>query len=55
MTEGVLYNCSARIERDHSGAVETKGNSSEQGLLKFLLEKKVDAFNIIKKKEDNIL
>jgi P-type E1-E2 ATPase len=55
MTEGVLYNCSARIERDHFGMLETKGNSTEQGLIKFLMQKNVDAFNIIRKKEDNVL
>ena len=30
MIEGVLYNCSARIEKnDASGEHETKGNSTE--------------------------
>jgi hypothetical protein len=29
MAEGVLFNCSARIEADDNGNVETKGNCTE--------------------------
>ncbi len=55
MTEGVLFNCSARIEQADSGKFETKGNCTEQGLINFLLDNGVDAFNTITKKDDNIL
>lgn len=39
LAEGVLYNCSARIEKDDIGNPEPKGNCTEQGLIKFLLDK----------------
>jgi P-type E1-E2 ATPase len=29
MTEGVLYNCSARVEKNEKGELETKGNCTE--------------------------
>lgn len=48
--EGVLYNCSARIEYG-----EPKGNVTEQGLIKFLLDLGVRAEEIIRQKDDNIL
>mmetsp|Transcript_22172 Transcript_22172/g.16573 ORF Transcript_22172/g.16573 Transcript_22172/m.16573 type:complete len:171 (-) Transcript_22172:1246-1758(-) len=54
MSEGVLYNCSARIERDGENE-KTMGNSTEQGLIKFLMGKGVDAFHEIRHKEGNIL
>jgi len=54
MTEGVLYNCSARVEK-YDDVVKTMGNSTEQGLLKFLMSKQVDAFNEIRKKDGNIV
>ena len=43
MTEAVLYNCSARIEKskekkkNSDGHYETKGNVTECGLLNFLI------------------
>lgn len=55
MSEGILYNCSARIEKSATGVLETKGNCTEQGLLKFLLSSGVNAFENIRKKDDNIL
>lgn len=36
MTQGVLFNCSARIERNEAGFYEPKGNCTEQGLIKYL-------------------
>lgn len=51
MAEGVLYNCSARIERNKDGELTTMGNCTEQGLLKFLMEVGIDANSIIKRKE----
>ena len=55
MTEGVLFNCSARIEHDERGQLETKGNPTEQGLIRYLMEVGVDAKNIIRQKDERIL
>ncbi len=55
MTEGVLFNCSARVEKNEAGDCETKGNCTEQGLIKFLMDVGVNAYETIMKKEDNIL
>lgn len=54
LSEGILYNCSARIELVE-GRLETKGNCTEQGLLKFLMQQGVNAFEDIRKKDDNML
>ena len=43
----MLYNCSARIEKDDNGNPEPKGNCTEQGLIKFLLDKKCPAVNML--------
>lgn len=55
MTEGVLFNCSARIEKDDNGRFVPKGNCTEQGLINFLLEVNVHAYDVIRQKENNIL
>jgi magnesium-transporting ATPase (P-type) len=55
LSEGVLFNCSARIERDESGNVTTAGNCTEQGLIKYLLEAGVHAENLLRQKEDRVL
>lgn len=55
ITEGVLFNCSARIEKNEEGKDITKGNSTEQGIIKFLMDMNMPAYDLIKKKEDNIL
>ena len=49
-----MFNCSARIEKEGE-KLETKGNCTEVGLLNFLMNAGVDAFNEIKLKDDNIL
>jgi Ca2+ transporting ATPase len=36
--EGVLYNCSARIEKTPEGKSVPAGNVTEQGLIRFLLD-----------------
>lgn len=36
LTEGVLFNCSARLEKDDKGKYVPKGNCTEQGLIHFL-------------------
>jgi len=38
ITECILYNCSARIEITEQGTYKTKGNSTEQGLINFLID-----------------
>lgn len=37
LMEGVLWNSSARIEKDEDGQWVTKGNVTEQGLIKFFM------------------
>lgn len=37
ITQGVLFNCSARIEKTPSGHLEPKGNCTEVGLIKYLM------------------
>lgn len=54
LTQGVLFNCSARIEREE-GKYVPKGNCTEQGLIRFLMDVKVPAYEIIREKENNIL
>ena len=51
----MLFNCSARIEKEADGTPLPQGNSTEKGLIKYLLKKGVDAFNHIKMKEGKIL
>ena len=55
MAEGVLFNCSARIERGDHGEFVPKGNVTEQGLIRFLMEVGVHAEQIIRKKDERIL
>jgi magnesium-transporting ATPase (P-type) len=55
VTEGVLFNCSARIEKNADGKEITKGNSTEQGLINFLMSMEMKAGEIIKRKEENVL
>lgn len=55
LAEGVLFNCSARIERNEFGALETKGNCTEQGLIAYLMEAGVQADQIIRQKDDRVL
>jgi Ca2+ transporting ATPase len=54
LAEGVLYNCSARIEKDDNGNPEPKGNCTEQGLIKFLLDKKCPAQSILEVKASSL-
>jgi len=54
LTQGVLFNCSARIEKD-DGVYVPKGNCTEQGLIRFLLEVEVPAYEVIREKEHQIL
>ena len=56
--EGVLFNSSARIEVQEVGehSIYTpKGNCTEVGMIKYLIENDVKAFNFMKLKEDNVL
>ena len=54
LTEGVLFNCSARIEKNAVGVFEPKGNVTEQGIIRFLQDVGVQAHDVIKQKEDRI-
>ena len=54
LVEGILFNCSARIEKGEHG-LDVKGNCTEQGLIRYLLDVHVPCHDIIKKKEDHIL
>ena len=62
LAQGVLFNCSARVEKDASGKLEARGNCTEQGLINFLLAKKIPAMQLLEQKaqvlssgEDRIL
>lgn len=50
LAEGVLYNCSARIERKE-GVEVPAGNVTEQGLLRFLMDMKVPCMNTLVNKD----
>lgn len=54
--QGVLWNCSARIERDHhTGVLEPKGNCTEIGLIRYLMSAGISVQDIIREKEGKIL
>jgi hypothetical protein len=55
IAEGVLFNCSARIEKNDLGQFEPKGNCTEIGLIRFLQEVGIPAQEIIRQKEGNIV
>ena len=55
MAEGVLYNCSARLERNENGQIVPAGNVTEQGLLRFLMDVQVPCMNILLEKKNHIL
>jgi len=54
LAEGVLYNCSARIEKK-DGVETCAGNVTEQGLLRFLMDMKVPCMKTLVEKEKHIL
>ena len=56
MVQGVLWNCSARIERDpRTGVLEPKGNCTEIGLIRYLMSAGIQVQDIIREKESKIL
>jgi P-type Ca2+ transporter type 2B len=55
MGEGVLYNCSARIERNDRGEQEPKGNVTEQGLLRCLMDLQVPCMETLLAKDQYTL
>ena len=55
MAEGVLYNCSARIERNDRGEQEPKGNVTEQGLLRCLMDLHVPCMDTLLAKDQYTL
>jgi len=52
--ESILFNCSARIEMDHSHYIPV-GNATEVGLLKFLQDADIPVHLMINQKLQNIL
>lgn len=52
LAEGILYNCSAYVEKNEEGQWEAKGNCTEQGLIRFLLEEGVPCDNMIRAKNN---
>ena len=54
-TQGVLFNCSARIERNDAGQFEPRGNCTEQGLIRYLQGVGVPVQDVIRQKEEHIL
>ena len=48
ITQGVLFNCSARIEKSASGQLEPKGNCTEVGIIKYLLNAGIAVGDIIR-------
>ena len=55
MIQGVLFNCSARIERTKEGFYEPMGNCTEQGLIRYLQNVSVPVQDVIRLKEERIL
>lgn len=56
MVQGVLWNCSARIEKNpNTHVLEPKGNCTEIGLIKYLMSAGVSVQDIIRDKEGKIL
>jgi magnesium-transporting ATPase (P-type) len=50
LAEGVLYNCSAYVERNEAGKWEAKGDCTEQGLINFFLKNDVQCDAMINSK-----
>jgi magnesium-transporting ATPase (P-type) len=55
LCQGVLFNCSARIEHNSFGHLEPKGNCTEVGLIKYLMRSGVSVQDLIREKEGKIL
>ena len=53
--EGVLWNCSARIEKNSFGVLEPKGNCTEVGLIRYFMQSGVNVQDIIREKEGRVL
>jgi len=51
---GILYNCSARVEKNDIGELEAKGNCTEQGLIKYLLKNKYPAVDRLETKNESL-
>jgi P-type E1-E2 ATPase len=48
VTQGVLFNCSARIEKSASGQLEPKGNCTEVGIIKYLIKAGIAVGEVIR-------
>ncbi len=47
----MLYNCSAFVENEKSGIKAIKGNVTEQGLIKYLMNSRVDVESVLEAKK----
>lgn len=52
LAQSVVYNCSAFVETEDSGKKAVKGNVTEVGMLKYLLDSKVDIETLIAHKTE---
>jgi P-type Ca2+ transporter type 2B len=50
LAQGILFNCSARIERSDTGLLDVKGNCTEQGCIRFLIKKGYQTLEIQEQK-----
>ena len=48
----MLFNCSAFVEHEKSGLNAVKGNVTEVGLIKFLMNSRVDVVSMLDMKKD---
>jgi len=46
--KGVLFNCSARIEKNAAGNLEAKGNCTEVGLINYMMVVGIQVHDIIR-------
>lgn len=52
----MLFNCSAFVEHEKTGLNVVKGNVTEVGLIKFLMNSRVDVVKILEtKKEESFI
>jgi hypothetical protein len=56
MTECVLFNSSAFVETETTGLKVVKGNVTEVGLIKYLMNSKIEVEQVLDcKKQDNFI
>ncbi len=52
LAETVLFNCSAFVEHEKTGLNAVRGNVTEVGLIKFLINSRVDVQSMLEMKKD---